>query len=49
VVLLERELPKLYVGRLVSVRDQEGVERRGCIELIEERSAVVRYLEWDSE
>ena len=48
-VIPEREVPKLYVGRLVSVRDEEGAERRGCIEFMDEWGAVVRYLDWDAE
>jgi hypothetical protein len=49
VVVLKRELLKLYMGRLVSVRDEDGVERRGCVESIDEWGAVVRYLDWDAE
>jgi hypothetical protein len=49
VTVPEREIPKLYVGRFVSVRDAEGVERRGCVEPIDELSAVVRYLDWNDD
>jgi hypothetical protein len=49
VAILECQLPKLYVGRLVIVRDEEGVERRGCVEVIDEWEAVVRYLDWDDD
>jgi hypothetical protein len=47
VTVPEREVHRLYLGRLVSVRDEEGAERRGCVESIDELSAVVRYLDWN--
>jgi NAD(P)-dependent dehydrogenase (short-subunit alcohol dehydrogenase family) len=42
---LERH--KLYLGRLVSVEHGNGDRRKGAIEAIHMRFALVRYVDWD--
>lgn len=46
-MLPESERYRLYVGRLVNVRDENGVERKGCIERLDNQRAAVRFLDWE--